>query len=298
MKTYIWLIILLLLPLFLNGWNSTGHMIIAAIAYDQMSTELQLKVRDILREHPLYEVWMEEMPEGFNEGAFLMIKSSRWPDQIRRSDDPYDHPEWHYVNFFIHREDGTIDTTREDPDNDIIFGIGKSIEYLKSSDPETRAAYLAWLNHLVADIHQPMHCASVTSEAYPEGDRGGNRHWVKTDEEAIKLHFYWDMLPGRIADPNDLKNAVVRLTSNFPDTDYSLDQSLNQFDWAVESLNIAYEKAHDQLRLPVAYTPADAKPLTAEYNAMAQEVYKERVMQAAYRLKIVLESVLIEDTDE
>ncbi|MFC1887783.1 S1/P1 nuclease [Candidatus Cloacimonadota bacterium] len=294
------LVFLLILPVYLSAWNSTGHMIVAAIAFDQLDTETQLFVRDALRNHPEYENWMEEIPEGYNEGAYLMMKASLWPDEIRRSDNIYDHPTWHYVNFFIHRESGEIDTVREDPQNDIIWGIEKSAEFIKSEDPTLTAVYLSWLNHLVADIHQPMHCCSVISEKSPEGDRGGNRHWVKNNGEPIKLHFYWDMLPGRISDLEDVKNAVVMLTDYFPDTDFSVfslsDDSA--YEWALESLNISYESVHQKLTLPEADNPNDAHPLTDEYHTMAQDVYKQRIMIAAYRLKETILSVTPGKTNE
>lgn len=298
MKSVKLLIILMTLPLFLNAWNSTGHMIVAAIAYDQMNTELQHTVRDILRKHPMYDNWMQEMPEQFNEGAYLMMKSSLWPDRIRRTDSHFDHSEWHYVNFFINRETGMIDTTRQSPENDIIWGIDKSIEHLVTGNPLEQAAYLSWLNHLVADIHQPLHCASVISEEYPEGDRGGNGHWVIANSEPIKLHFYWDMLPGKVSDYEDLKNAVVRLTGHFPDTDFALNSTTDHYDWALESLQIVYEKVHLKLQLPVAYTPAEAKLLTEEYQLMAGEIYKRRIMLAAYRLKTLLQAVLTREINE
>ena len=298
MRLILLISIILISPVLLSAWNSTGHMIVAAIAYDQMDTELQYKVRDILEKHPMYNSWMQEMPDNFNEGAYLMMKSSLWPDQIRRTDDPFDHPEWHYVNFFINRETGLIDTTRESPENDIIWGIEKSVEFLNNGDPLEQAAYLSWVNHLVADIHQPMHCASVISAEQPEGDRGGNRHWVISGSEPIKLHFYWDMLPGKVADFEDLKNAVVRLTDNFPDTDFSITKLSDHREWALESLQIAYENAQLKLQLPVAYNPVDAKLLTEEYQLMAEEIYKHRIMLAAYRLKLLLEKVLTWDQND
>jgi S1/P1 nuclease len=296
MKLKIVLIFFLLLPVFLTAWNSTGHMIVAAIAYDQLSTEIQLSIRDILRNHPDYELWLEDMPAGYNEGAYLMMKSSLWPDQIRRSDNIYDHPSWHYVNFFILREEGIIDTTREAPLNDIIWGINKSVELIETEDPTGKAAYLSWLNHLVGDIHQPLHCVSVISKEIPEGDRGGNRHWVKNRTEPIKLHFYWDMLPGRISGFEDLKKAVVMLTEYFPDTDFAeVDNSETAYMWALESLNTSYEYVHLNLSLPIADNPVDAVLLSEEYHVMAQDIYKKRIMQAAYRLKYQLEKVFLQD---
>jgi len=42
------------------------------------------------------------------------------------------------------------------------------------TDPGRKAIALAWLFHLVGDIHQPLHTAQLFTVDYPKGDRGGN----------------------------------------------------------------------------------------------------------------------------
>jgi hypothetical protein len=42
----------------------------------------------------------------------------------------------------------------------------------KENDAERRAVALAWLFHLVGDIHQPLHTTELFSVEYPNGDRG------------------------------------------------------------------------------------------------------------------------------
>jgi len=286
-QLYLLMIILVLFPVSILAWNSTGHIIITAIAYDQMETELQYAVRDILREHPEYELWMEEIPEDFNEGAYLMMRSGLWPDEIRRTNNKFDHPNWHYVNFFLLKEEGRIDTTREDPENDIIWGIDRSTEMMKTGNQIEKAVYLSWINH------QPMHCTSLVSSEFPEGDRGGNRSWVKNNGDAIKLHFYWDMLPGKIAGFENAEEAVIQLTKYFPNMDFpEIISSEKAYDWAMESINIAYKNVYQEFELLYADNPEDAVPLTEEYHNMAQEIYKRRIMLAAYRLQNLLELIL------
>jgi hypothetical protein len=41
------------------------------------------------------------------------------------------------------------------------------------NDPERRAIALAWLFHLVGDIHQPLHTAQLFTVDYPRRDRAG-----------------------------------------------------------------------------------------------------------------------------
>src|SRR5205814_8107842 len=73
-----------------------------------------------------------------------------------------------------------------------------SIEQLKNPDVSSadKAVALAWLEHLVGDIHQPLHACSRFSPAYPKGDRGGNLFMVKYHGNITNLHLFWDELLG------------------------------------------------------------------------------------------------------
>ena len=43
------------------------------------------------------------------------------------------------------------------------------------NDAERKAIALAWLFHLVGDVHQPLHTAQLFTIDYPNGDRGGRK---------------------------------------------------------------------------------------------------------------------------
>jgi hypothetical protein len=61
-------------------------------------------------------------------------------------------------------------------------------------DPERKAIALAWLFHLVGDIHQPLHTAQLFTMEYPNGDRGGNEICIRMTQAAqpMDLHRFWD----------------------------------------------------------------------------------------------------------
>jgi hypothetical protein len=40
------------------------------------------------------------------------------------------------------------------------------------NDPERKAIALAWLFHLVGDVHLSLHAAQLFTVEYPQGDRG------------------------------------------------------------------------------------------------------------------------------
>jgi hypothetical protein len=64
----------------------------------------------------------------------------------------------------------------------------------KDSDAERKAIALAWLFHLVGDIHVPLHTAQLFTVDYPQGDRGGNEICVRLTQagQPMDLHRFWD----------------------------------------------------------------------------------------------------------
>ncbi len=48
--------------------------------------------------------------------------------------------------------------------------------------------------HLVGDVHQPLHSATLITSDFPQGDRGGTRFFIRARENTrtISLHKFWD----------------------------------------------------------------------------------------------------------
>ena len=55
------------------------------------------------------------------------------------------------------------------------------------TDPERKAVALAWLFHLVGDIHQPLHTAQLFTVEYPKGDRGRESALYRLSEATLEL---------------------------------------------------------------------------------------------------------------
>jgi hypothetical protein len=62
-----------------------------------------------------------------------------------------------------------------DPDPvNILTAMAEKQDVVKNAnDPERKAIALAWLFHLVGDIHQPLHAVQLFTVEYPEVTRGG-----------------------------------------------------------------------------------------------------------------------------
>ncbi|MBW8858028.1 MAG: S1/P1 nuclease, partial [Bradyrhizobium sp.] len=208
------------------AWWAPGHAVIAMMAYRQMKPATRAAVDANLKQHPDYKNWMAELPAGVTDaqrGEYVFAIAATWPDRIKDAKDdtvsikffnPADkrnpvpnpfpaapafypdlqtHETWHYLDIPINM-DGKNRTV---PAEESILNALPLCEgnvaatYLP---PGYRAYYLAWLAHLVGDIHQPLHATGRFSAAQTRGDAGGNGVHFQSDGSAAQprnLHAYW-----------------------------------------------------------------------------------------------------------
>jgi hypothetical protein len=83
------------------AWGSAGHMVIAAEAYNQLSPEAKAQAFAVLQAHPNFQRWTNAYHPNPNLdlAGYVFIRSSPWPDEIRGGGGPYDHPEWHFIDY-------------------------------------------------------------------------------------------------------------------------------------------------------------------------------------------------------
>ena len=127
----------------------------------------------------------------------------------------YHHPTWHYADFYWdveNRQPRDIPGTGPDSLNAVERIVALRATLVDSSAADTtRAVALAWLLHLVGDVHQPLHCSSrVTSEdPFPRGDRGGNTFAL---DAGHNLHAYWDEILDRAVAPDPGEDSIAYAT--------------------------------------------------------------------------------------
>jgi hypothetical protein len=271
------------------AWDGAGHMAIAAEAFRQLSPELKAQAFDVLKAHPEYARWAQgyHPNPNFDLAAYVFMRSSTWPDDIRRSGSPYDHPNWHFIDYplvppMFPPEPGPK------PTDDILFGISQCEATLgdTNAEPELRAAYLSWLIHLVGDIHQPLHCASLfTTNEYPRGDRGGNDFYVKPDQRGVRLHGIWDGLLGTVANPQTQWKYALTIEAQYPQSALpELTAHITPKEWSLESRALAIQKAYLNGELKGG-TNADSAPSLPEgYTKAAKAVAERQGALAGYRL--------------
>jgi hypothetical protein len=300
-----------------RAWNKPGHMVTGAIAYavlQQESPQTIPKVVALLKQHPYYERHWEEqvsqssVPEA-DRDLYLFMLAARWADDARDDTRFYPHglhlERIHYINL-PYKPDGQPDwvKTAEPEDINIFRGYEDNLARLKGGDggPD-RAVALCWVMHLIGDVHQPLHTASLFTTRFQKeqgqliGDRGGTRFYIRARDGSapIDLHYFWDgLILGRDRF-RDVNNRAVELRKRDEFARAKLSElEVTDFEkWALaESFPRAKEVAYLNGNLDGSPQKALAPVLPADYAAKAQAVAERRAVLAGYRLADVLKKAL------
>lgn len=285
-----------LIPNFARAWGGAGHMLIAAEAYRQLPPQLKAQVFDVLKAHPDFSKWEKAyQPNGnFDLPAFVFMRCSTWPDEIRRKGNQYDHPNWHFIDYPLRPPNFPLEPGPK-PTDDVVFGISQSEKVLSDTNasPERRAASLSWLVHLIGDLHQPLHAASLFTDAYPNGDKGGNDFYVRPNQAGVRLHGVWDGLLGSSANPRTQWNYAIELESKFPRRSLpELKQHKTPKEWSLESRELAIERGYLRGELKGGTSQEAAQSLPDDYTKAAKAVAEKQGALAGYRLADAIEKYL------
>jgi predicted Fe-S protein YdhL (DUF1289 family) len=235
------------------AWNATGHEIVAFVAWSQLTPKTKAQVTALLRQHPDYaRTFTRETvaPAERDEQAFAI--AATWPDLIRSQSFGksfmYARSNWHYVDIpFVvgnlpqPKPSDLSWSAGKEPEN-AIQAIRKNVADLKnpSLDLVDRAVALCWVEHLIGDIHQPLHATSMFSATYPEGDKGGNSQFLTVNGRASNLHSLWDGMVGGYMAIDKVKEIAEKFEAEHPRKELEKDLAdTNPDDWAKQS----YEQA-------------------------------------------------------
>jgi S1/P1 Nuclease len=244
------------LPRAASAWNIPGHMLSGAIAYQvlqQESAQTIEKVKAVLEKHPLYaNQWQARLQDVSvaDHGLVLFMQAARWPDELRSTDRQHHRGPWHYINWPFKPEGQPASGQIKDPEPvNILTALAENESTAKNdSEPQRKAVALAWLFHLVADIHQPLHTAQLFTVEYPKGDRGGNEICMRVTKagQPMDLHRFWDGVITSSSNVTRLRNEATALRNRqefqrsqlteLPSTDFE--------SWTKESFEIATKIAY------------------------------------------------------
>jgi hypothetical protein len=301
------------------SWDGVGHMIIAQIAYDRLTPSARVQVDRLaaaLNNDPLTQQLAPDLR------PYQPVTAAAWPDDIRslgaetRSFSP-----WHFIDLDaltqVPSTKGTstipgtpiadkteIDAVKNytNPASDVYAQILSQSSILrdKAQPFADRARALAFVEHFVGDIHQPLHASGRLL--------GGNRYRI--DElpgadptwEIKNLHSFWDnayrysivndqivvnpllQTPRQSApDTGEIKTLADQIVKNDLPTDSVILKQTDPAAWAVES---------NEIGTYFAFPSDDSHTLSNAYIGQASLIAKERLALAGIRLGNLLNNLL------
>ncbi len=277
-----------------RAWDQTGHMVVAYIAWQQMTPEARARVSEILASAPPASGLLDLRPASGEHAAMIhFMRAAYWPDLVRDRNRPeryarYHHGNWHYTNIFW-EETPTGYRIREDlhPEERNVVERLFRLERLARVDiiPKAQmAVFIAWIEHLVGDLHQPLHTSARVTALEPDGDRGGNLFSLGGDDD---LHWYWDRALTEAYELEIGESDVARarriadeLMVAYPQPDTI---TFEYEAWAAEGFRIAATSAYVEIERGL--------PPTNAYSEMVQRTAAEAVARAGYRLGALLNDI-------
>lgn len=247
------------------AWGRVGHAVIGNAAVAALDPVPRAEVLEILR-----ETSAETLTDAIEEACF-------WPDTLRESTEWSWSTPLHYVN--IPRSSDRYDRQRDCPAGLCVTeGILKYAAELGRSglDRERRWQALAWLCHLVGDLHQPLHAGF-------RDDRGANRVDIEYRGERTNLHAFWDSmlvnqrLQGTESGTIALRGALEAVASG---------------DWNPADPAAWTEESH-ALAVTRAYPPDSV--IDDAFADASWTLVQQQWRKAAGRLALLLNSVLAAD---
>jgi hypothetical protein len=163
-----------------------------------------------------------------------------------------------------------------------------------NGDKSTQCWWVYWIEHLVGDLHQPLHCAE-SFRGFPHGDDGGNLFNIKPPGGAsgtMRLHAFWDGGIDRAIELGEQVGLSVRdeAVSDRWMADAALAPSgtaaanLNVQSWITAGAELAKEHVYTGIR-------KNRRPSQAYINTHVH-LCKQQAVLGGFRLASVLNEIL------
>lgn len=298
-----------------HAWGEVGHKVIARIAWNNLKPETRGKLIALLEKAPKDADLASLRPSKMGKddaNRALFEAAATWPDIVRanKTDEEktrrakYHHSPWHYYDVFFETDTNGNAKERTDKKNEAENAVERlGVLTAQLGDPALpqaeRAIALAWIEHLVGDIHTPLHNVARITETEPDGDQGGNL--FKLEEKpapgkqyAENLHSFWDDLPASqfpLSPGEDPEARIGRVaqaaTFLMPKLLFDragLVQTGQYAQWNREGAEVAIAKVYPTLernQLP-----------GASYTQEAKNTAMVALAKAGYRLAATLEAAL------
>lgn len=306
--------LLALTPTFALGWNADGHRQVADIAWTRLTPKAKAAILKIL-----FRADAQFAADGTDEqksrDAFRNL--SVMPDVIKGSKttayEPYidgfnrtwlPNPDasdreqercktWHYYDLPIRFSGRKPGVSESNAVNALALAQRELRTMSDKGDAGVLASWwLGWIEHVVGDLHQPLHATSNYEKNHEDGDAGGNG--VKLgingrNGRPLALHAYWDegIDHARVADAagrggTSFEATTVRWTRAsqlMPATSRVRDQK--PLDWVKEGAKLAD-------RYVYASGVQDGYVPTAAYASAHEDLCRRQAVLGGLRLAEML----------
>ena len=305
-----------LMPSVAHAWNDKGHMMVAFLAYQQLTQPIRNRVAVLLAMNPRFNTWNNLIPSGTpaaDRPALLFAIAATWVDHIKSDptfsddgtqggngpngpsssqntgySDKLRHKYWHFVDKPFSRDHSPLPPV-PDPNIETRIHLFRTVLATPGTSQDGLKSYdLVWLLHLVGDIHQPLHAATRVRAAQPDGDQGGNLVTVcamqPCSANTKKLHAFWDGLAGAELDVASAAAAAQQLAPP-PAAKAAI---LDEHEWVMESFALAQGEVY---RPPVG-AGAGTFTLNSTYRNSSRALMRKQIALAGTRLAKLLNAEL------
>jgi WD40 repeat protein len=282
-----------------HAWDHLGHRLVARVAWQNLTPTARARAISILQGAPADAGLLRSFPSGPLTAAQqlrLFQAAANWPDSIRSSTHPghkYAVAERHFIDLFWEQDSdfGPPMTSTHPEDGTLLADLPGLRSAVTGPDAAQAAISLAWIIHLVGDVHQPLHGSSRITPVDPNGDRGGNDFHLTSASD--NLHHLWDAAVTTAVHPrsgesqNKFEARIARqIAAAHPRSEFTAQLAdTDPRHWATESQQLAQTAVY---RPPLVR--GHAAP--ASYSRTAYRTAQGRIALAGYRLADVLNQLL------
>lgn len=294
------------------AWDDGGHMLVAHIAYSQLSSNAKQRADKLLKSLPDER----KSTPAFKPRAYDFVSAACWMDDVRSVAGYESSIPLHYINVQCKGDPRKIKAPNALP----AFQDAVRLLASKYTDTRIKSQALALLLHVVGDIHQPLHCIDkdLGGNTFPISGVPNLRLGLRRDGKLVdktkaqtgentpfyqRLHAFWDsayrydvstsggkegVQPladlGGSARPDlaRIETIAEDLTAHYLPADTKVLAETDVESWIIESNKLACEFAFE--------TPRKSKP-SLEYFERAHDESCRRIALAGYRLAKLLNEV-------
>lgn len=286
-----------LLPVTAQAWHAAGHMMTAAVAWEQMTPAARKRVSELLKLNKDYDDWVAGVPDA-DKDKMAFVRASTWPDVIKGRKDEYTddgeeptdpnaaantgysdklmHKYWHYIDLPF-SPDGTKTVQPKNPNAETQIKAFRDTLTQAGASDDLKSYDVVWLIHLVGDVHQPLHGTQRFTKAHRKGDEGGNLIKINCRPDCgNNLHSFWDGLQ----DANEEPQASIDAARTLKKATGAAVGKTDPRTWINESFAIAKASVY---RKPIG-TANKTFTITSAYKKAAAKIGKERIALGGARL--------------